>query len=141
MAQLNKKRIISCKPCIKESRINNNFNSAPLQNPSGRTIGPADATQINLVPALPPYGGYQIVVTAMGLSSGDLFAYPTISQDAETIARVIVNIITQQAYLPTTIICDKGSAFVTQMIKRSGRHPGIYPSTYNNQACRNNLHA
>ena len=46
-----------------------------------------------------------------------LFAYPKASQDDKTVARVLINIMTQHAKLPTTIISDKGSTLVTQVIK------------------------
>ena len=72
---------------------------------------------MELVPKLPPSSGYEKKVTAMDVFSRYLFVTPTTSQDAKTIARVIINIITKHAYLPTTIISDKGSAFVSQIIK------------------------
>ena len=48
----------------------------------------------------------------------DMFAYPTGNQNAETVARVIINIMTKHAYLPTTIVSDRVSAFVWQVIKK-----------------------
>ena len=42
--------------------------------------------QIDLVPGLHPSGGYEKIVIAMDVFSRDLFAYPTSSQDAKTIA-------------------------------------------------------
>ena len=53
----------------------------------------------------------------MNVFSSYLFAYPKSSQDAKTIARVIISIITKHVYLPTTIISDKGSVFMSQVIK------------------------
>ena len=73
--------------------------------------------QIDLVPELPPSGGYENIVTAMDEFSRYLFAYPTSNQDAETIAKVLNNIMTKHAYLPTTLISDKGTAFMSQVIK------------------------
>ena len=73
--------------------------------------------QIDLVPELPPSGGYESIVTAMDVFSSYLFAYPTSSQDAKTIAKVLINIMTKQAYLPTTLISDKGTAFMSHVIK------------------------
>ena len=46
-----------------------------------------------------------------------LFAYPTPSQDTKTIANVITNILTKHAILPTTISSDKGSVFMSQVVK------------------------
>ena len=73
--------------------------------------------QIDLVPGLPPSGGYENIVTAMDVISRYLFAYPTANQDATTIAKVIINIMTKHAYLPTTLISDKGTAFTSHVIK------------------------
>ena len=44
-----------------------------------------------------------------------LFAYPTSNQDATLFAKVIVNIGTKHAYLPTTLISEKGSDFSSQV--------------------------
>ena len=46
-----------------------------------------------------------------------LFAYPISNQDAKTIAKVLNNIMTKDAYLPTTLIPDKGTAFTSHVIK------------------------
>ena len=43
--------------------------------------------QIDLVPGLPPSGGYENIVIAMDVLSRYLFAYPTSNQDATTIAK------------------------------------------------------
>ena len=50
--------------------------------------------QIDLVPELPPSGGYENIVTAMDVFPRYLFAHPTSSQDAKTITEVINNIMT-----------------------------------------------
>ena len=56
--------------------------------------------QIDLVPELTPSGGYENLVTAMDVISRYLFAFPTSNQDAKTIAKVSINIMTKHAYLP-----------------------------------------
>ena len=61
----------------------------------------------------------------MDVFSRYFFAPPTTSQDSKTIARVLINIITKHAYLPTTIISDKGSSFVSQVIKEVAEILGI----------------
>ena len=73
--------------------------------------------QIDLVPELPPSRGYENIVTAMDVLFRYLFANPTSNQDAKTIAKVLINIMTKHAYLPTTLISDKGTAFMSQVIK------------------------
>ena len=56
-------------------------------------------------------------MTAMDVFFRYLFAYPTSDQDAKTIAKVIINIMTKHAYLPTTLISDTGTAFKSHVIK------------------------
>ena len=88
--------------------------------------------QIDLVPGLPPSGGYENIVTAMDIFSRYLFAYPTSNQDATTIAKVIINIMTKHAYLPTTLISDKGTAFTSHVTKEVAGVLGItlkHPTT------------
>ena len=53
----------------------------------------------------------------MDVFSRYLFAYPTANQDAKTNAEVLINIMTTHAYLPTTLISDKGTAFTSHVIK------------------------
>ena len=88
-----------------------------MQNLNEHITAPEDAMQIDLVPGLPPSGGYEKIVTAMDVISRYIFLYPTSNQDATTIAKVIINIITKHAYLPTTLISDKGTAFTSHVIK------------------------
>ena len=81
--------------------------------------------QIDLVPELPPSGGYENIVTAMDVFSRYLLAYPTSNQDAKTIAKVLINIMTKHAYLPTTLISDKGTAFMSHVIEEVAGVLGI----------------
>ena len=125
MAQLIREWVMSCEQCIRESRIHRNLTRPPLQNPNEHITAPEDAIQIDLVPELPPSGGYENNVTAMGVFSRYLFAYPTANQDAKTIAKVLNNIMTKHAYLPTTLISDKGTAFISHVIKEVAGVLGI----------------
>ena len=97
----------------------------PLQNPNEHITAPEDAMQIDLVPELPPSGGYTNNVTAMDVFSRYLFAYPTSNQDANIIAKVLINIMTKHAYLPTTLISDKGTAFMSHVLKEVAGVLGI----------------
>ena len=108
---------MSCEQCIRESRIDRSFTRPPLQNPNEHITAPEDAMQIDLVPELPPSGGYENIVTPMDVFSRYLFAYPTSNQDVKTIAKVLINIMTKHSYLPTTLISDKGTAFMSHVIK------------------------
>ena len=109
---------MSCEQCIRESQLDDRLTRPTFQNPSEHYTVPEDAMQIDLVPELPPSGGYENNVTAMDVFSRYLFAYPTSSQDARTIAKVIINIMTKHAFLPSTIASDKGAVFMSQVIKK-----------------------
>ena len=81
--------------------------------------------QLDLVPGLPPSGGYEKIVTAIDVFSRYLFADPTSNQDAKTVAKVIINIMTEHAYLPKTLISDKVTAFTSHVIKEVAGVLGI----------------
>ena len=108
---------MSCEQCLRESRNIPRLTRPPLQNPNEYITAPEDAMQIDLVPGLPPSSGFENFVTAMDVFSRNLFAYPTSNHGAKRIAKVIINIMTKHAYLPTTLISDKGTAFISHVIK------------------------
>ena len=116
---------MSCEQCIRESKIDRSLTRPPVQNPNEHITAPEGAMQIDLVPELPPSGGYENIVTAMDVFSRYLIEYPTSNQDAKTIAKVLFNIMTKPAYLPTTLISDKGTAFMPHVIKEVAGILGI----------------
>ena len=116
---------MSCEQCLREARIDRSLTLPPLQNPNEHITAPEDAMQIDLVPGLPPSRGYENFVTARDVLSRYLFAYPTSNQDAKRIAKVLINIMTTDAYLPTTLISDKGTAFKSHVIKEVAGVLGI----------------
>ena len=124
---------MSCEQFIRESLIDRNLTRPPLQNPNERNTAPENAMPIDLVPELPLSGGYENIVTAIDVFSCYLFAYPTPNQDAKSIAKVLINIKTKHAYLPTTIISDKGTAFMSHVIKEVACVLGI---TLNNASTK-----
>ena len=77
MAQLIREWVMSCEQCIRDSRIDSSLTFLPLQNPNEHNTAPEDAMQIDLVPELPPSGGYENIVTAMDVFSRYLVTYPT----------------------------------------------------------------
>ena len=125
MAQLIRGWVMSCEQCLRESRNNPRLTHPPLQNQNEFITAPEDATQIDLVPGLPPSGGYENIVTAMDVLSRYLFAYPTSNQDTKTVAKVIINIMTKPTYLPTSLISDKCTAFTSHVIKEVAGVLGI----------------
>ena len=65
MARFFREWVISCEQGIRESRIDRSFTHPHLQNPNEHINAPEDAMQIDLVPELPPSGGYENSVTAL----------------------------------------------------------------------------
>ena len=83
--------------------------------------------QIDLIPEIPPSCGYENIETAMDVFSRYLLAYTTSNQYAKLIVKEIRNIMTKHAYLPTTLISDKSSAFVSHVKKEVASVFGITP--------------
>ena len=104
---------MSCEQCLRESRNNPRLTPPPLHN----ITAPENAMQTDLVPALPPSGGYENILTAMDVFSRCLFEHSTINHDAETIAKVIIDIMTINAYLRTPLISDKCTDFMSNVIE------------------------
>ena len=117
--------VMSCEQCIRESRIDRKLTRPPLTNPNQHTAAQEDALQIDLVPERSPSGDYEKIVTAMDVFSCFLFAW-TFKSDAKTIAKVIINNMTKDAYLPATLISGQGSAIGSQVIKEASGLFGIY---------------
>ena len=108
---------MSSERCITGSRTDHRLICLPLQNTNEYITAPEDALQIDLVPELPRSGGSEDVVTAMGVFPCNLFAYPTSNQDAKTISNFTINIMTKHAYLRTTLISRKCTAFMSHVIE------------------------
>ena len=119
---------MSCEQCIRESRIDRSLTHHPLQNHNDHITAPEDTMEIDLVPELPPSGGYENILTATDVFSRYLFAYPTANQDDKTIAKILINIMTKHAYLPTKLISDKGTAFMSHVIQEVADVIGITPN-------------
>ena len=88
-------------------------------------MGPEDALQMDIVPFDDPSGGYTAVITAMDVFSRYLFAYSVARIDTKTVTRVLTDIITRHCYLPTTIITDKGSQFISEAMQQTTAILGI----------------
>ena len=81
--------------------------------------------QIDLLPNLPPSGGYENIITAMDVFSRYLFAYPVTDASATNTATVIIDIMTKHTYLPTTLITDKRTAFTSKLVAEIAQILGI----------------
>ena len=117
MAKL-KKWVEGCEQCARDKRVPNAIITPELLNLPEWDLGPEDAMQIDLLPNLPPSGGYENVLTAIDVFSRYLFAYPLTDASAINVAKALIDIMTKHSYLPTTLITDKGTAFTSTIIAK-----------------------
>ena len=107
-----------CEICIQDKRINNTLITPEFIHIPEWDLGPEDLMQIDLLPELPPSGGYENIITAIDVFSRYAFAYPVSNPTAVNTAKVRIDIMTRHAFLPTLIITDKGSVFVSKFYTR-----------------------
>ena len=105
-----------CEVCIQDKRIGNTRITPELIHIPEWDPGPEDLMQMDPLPELPPSGGYENIITAIDVFSRYAFAYPVSNPTAVNTTKIIIDIMTRHAYLPTLIITDKGSVFVSQVI-------------------------
>ena len=115
MAKYIKKWVSNCQICIQTKRINNDLLRTELLNCPEWDLGPEDILQMDILPNLPPSGGYDHIITAIDVFSKYLFAYPVTRITATAVSRVIMDILCKHTYLPTTIITDLGTQFNAQV--------------------------
>ena len=95
--------------CINEKRIIKIKLKLELLNVAEWDREPEDAIQKELLPDLPPSGGYENIVTARDVFSRDAFEYPVSTFSAVSAAKVILKNMTRHAYITTQMITDEGS--------------------------------
>ena len=115
----------NCQMCIQNKGINNDLLKTELLNCPEWDLGPEDILQMDILPNLPPSGGFDNIITAIDVFSRFLFAYPTTRITALTVARVIMDILCKQTYLPTTIITDMGAQFNSQITREVAAVLGV----------------
>ena len=125
MAKHVKKWVEGCEQCARDKRVPNATITPELLNLSEWDLGPEDAMQIDLLPNLPPSGGFENVLTAIDVFSRYLFAYPLTDASAINVAKALIDIMTKHSYLPTTLITDKGTAFTSTIIAEVTQILGI----------------
>ena len=113
MAKYVKKWGEGCEQCARVKRVPKATITPELLKLPEWDLGPEDAMQIDLLPNLPPSGGYEIVLTTIDVFARYLYAYPLTEASAINVAKVLIDKKTKHAYLPTTIITDKGTAFTS----------------------------
>ena len=114
-----------CEICIQDKRINNTRITPELIHIPEWGLGPEDFLQINILPELQPSGCYENIITALDVISRYAFAYPVSNPTAVNTAKIIIDIMTSHAYLPTLNITDEGCVFVSQVIHEVAEILGI----------------
>ena len=115
VAKYIKKWVTNCQTCIQTKRINNDLLRIELLKCPEWDLGPEDILQMDILPNLPPSGGYNHIITAIDVFSRYLFAYPVTRITATSVARLIMDILCKHTYLPTTLITDLGTQFNAQV--------------------------
>ena len=117
IAKYIRNRVTKCQMCIQNKRINNDLLKLQLLNCPDWDLGPEDILQTDILPYLPPSGGYDNIINAIDMFSRYLFAYPVTRITAPAVAKIIMDILCKHIYLPTTIITDMGTQFNSQVTK------------------------
>ena len=125
VAKIVKKWVQGCEICIKDKQIANASITPEILSLPDWDLGPEDALQIDLLPNLPPSGGYENIITALDVFSRYLFAYPVTDASAISTAKVLIDIMTRHTYLPTTPITEKGTAFTSRVVEEVAKILGI----------------
>ena len=120
-----REKIRHCKDCIQTKRIDPTKITPPMIDMNNLAMGPEDALQIDVVPFNEASGGYNAVITAMDAFSRYLFAYNVVHPNSKSVAKVIIDIMTRHAYLPTCLISDKGSQFISEVTTEVAKVLGI----------------
>ena len=118
-----------CEICIQDKRLNNTRIIPELIHIPELDLRPEDFMQIDLLPELPPSGGYENIIKAIYVFSRYAFASPVSNPTAVNTAKVITDIITRHSYLPTLIITVTGSVFVSQVKHEVAEKFGIHAKT------------
>ena len=87
-----------CETCIQDKRIKHTRITPELIHIPKWDLGAENLMQIDLLPELPPSGGYENIITAIDVFSRYAFAYPVSNPRAVNTAKVIIDIMTRHAY-------------------------------------------
>ena len=104
------------------SQTTTEFISMPIQD-----LGQEKVMQIGLLPELPPRGGYENIITAIDVFPRYALALPISNPTVVKTAKVIIDILIRHANLPTLIITNKLSIFVSNVIHEIAAHSGFQP--------------
>ena len=118
--------VCDCETCIKHERLNNTRFTAEIFHIQKLDQGSECFTQIDLLPELPPSGGYEIIFTAIDVFPRYGFAHSVGNPTAVDTAKFFISITSRHACLPTLFLTDKRNVFVSQVIDEVGKKPGKF---------------
>ena len=97
IAKYVKKWVEGCEQCARDKRVPKATITPELLSLPEWDLRPEDAMQIDLLPNLPPSGGYENVLTATDVFSRCLFTYPLTNASAINVAKVLIDVMTKNA--------------------------------------------
>ena len=103
--------------CIRSKPIAKQQLRPPLLKIYDPSNGPEDLLEIGLVGPLPTSNRYTYILTAVDKISKLMFATPLRRFDAQSVVKGVMLIFTRHAYVATTIMTDKGTAFTAEAVK------------------------
>ena len=107
--------VCQCEICNQSECVNNSRITPGLIHIPEWDLGPQDFMQIDLLPELPPSGGYENIIRGTDVLFGYAFAYPVFNSTPVNTAETFIDM-KRHASLPTLIIRDKRSVFVSKVI-------------------------
>ena len=119
------KYVSNCIECIRAKPVNPKRLTPPLEKIYDPCNGPEDVLEIDLVGELPNSNGYTHILTACDYFLRYLFTVPIRKPDAKSVVKALMQIFTQHAYVPKTIITDKGTAFTSSIMTEIMKTAGI----------------
>ena len=110
----------NCVSCLQVKRTADKNITPPLQPITATTSFPGDILEIDLVGKFDKTAGptpYCHILTGIDVFSQYLFAIPMKRVSAIEVAKTLVQLFLQHAYIPRKILTDKGTAFGGRLIK------------------------
>ena len=121
MAKHGKKWVEGCEQCAKDKRVPNATITPELLNLPEWDLGPEDAMHIDLLPNLPPSGGYEKVLTAVDVFSQYQLSYPLADASAINVAKKLIDIMTKDAYLQQLSLLIKELHSLSRLLRKLRR--------------------
>ena len=117
--------IINCQICPRTKLITKQHLRPPLQKIYDPIKALKNLLGIDLVGPLPHSNGFTYIRTAVDVFSRYIFAIPFRRPNEQSVVKGLILIFTRHAYVPNTILTDKGTTFAAQVVKQTKVQAGI----------------